>query len=85
MLLLPLLREYGPLKQGLRPNDIDVGIPTCSTLREYGPLKQGLRHSKSVAICYLVALREYGPLKQGLRLSTTSIPFSLKSSESMVH
>ena len=36
------LREYGPLKQGLRPSAV-CSLPSILRLREYGPLKQGLR------------------------------------------
>ena len=64
------LREYLPLKQGLRQhNGVWSKINECC-LREYLPLKQGLRHivnGSSKFLC-LSILREYLPLKQGLRL-----------------
>ena len=61
------LREYVPLKQGLRLLwNIAKGLLCC--LREYVPLKQGLRQIVFIFLLFLHYLREYVPLKQGLRL-----------------
>ena len=59
------LREYVPLKQGLRLALLKRNL-LHDELREYVPLKQGLR----LLCCSCIShnrLREYVPLKQGLR------------------
>ena len=71
------LREYVPLKQGLRPHRRSGSYEPLH-LREYVPLKQGLRLDLFVVICYCISLREYVPLKQGLRPRTISLYNSLK-------
>ena len=61
------LREYVPLKQGLRQGILKVIISNMG-LREYVPLKQGLRpRMKDSSNFHQCKLREYVPLKQGLR------------------
>ena len=59
------LREYVPLKQGLRHLFVSHLDPPL--LREYVPLKQGLRPTNDFRIIDTKTLREYVPLKQGLR------------------
>ena len=59
------LREYLPLKQGLRLIINFYHIIFC-ILREYLPLKQGLRQLAILSHCFFI-LREHLPLKQGLR------------------
>ena len=61
-----LLREYLPLKQGLRLLKFN-NIHNNMHLREYLPLKQGLRPTYLVVFINNGWLREYLPLKQGLR------------------
>ena len=60
------LREYVPLKQGLRLRGLSF-ITALSALREYVPLKQGLRRGIIYCTGAGIVLREYVPLKQGLR------------------
>ena len=60
------LREYVPLKQGLRRYETSF-LTTIYTLREYVPLKQGLRLAIPPRLEGGASLREYVPLKQGLR------------------
>ena len=68
MLQQRYLREYGPLKQGLRQSDTANSTKThysprvWSTKTRIKTLHLGISENKSY-------LREYGPLKQGLRLT----------------
>ena len=43
------IRDYDPLKQGLKHNSEHSSIILCH-IRDYDPLKQGLKHSKYFAI-----------------------------------
>ena len=72
------LRDYIPLKQGLRP--LRTRMPGNKVrLRDYIPLKQGLRPYIFLNTNWFhIKLRDYIPLKQGLRrrshdLSTYSV------------
>ena len=70
----PFLREYLPLKQGLRLK-LSVLNSKLKVLREYLPLKQGLRQSYGCFSLFLFHfLREYLPLKQGLRPYGRRVP-----------
>ena len=69
-----VLREYGPLKQGLR-HFYNPTLFQSRILREHGPLKQGLRLLSIILRPLSDSLREHGPLKQGLRRVFT--PFML--------
>ena len=39
-----LIKEYNPLKQGLRHNPVLDFADLLFPIKEYNPLKQGLRH-----------------------------------------
>ena len=81
---LLLLREYVPLKQGLRLCSL---FPRTSNqqLREYVPLKQGLRLANDELFEHKCQLREYVPLKQGLRRDHEFLMPTVVASESMFH
>ena len=68
---MSILREYLPLKQGLRHTRQKRDSKRAPVLREYLPLKQGLRPDPTGL--RLLWLREYLPLKQGLRPYPTGL------------
>ena len=65
-----MLREYGPLKQGLRLPYISATLGVCSSPRVWSTKTRIKTQQAESQDIYHVALREYGPLKQGLRPSS---------------
>ena len=80
---MSILREYLPLKQGLRHTRQKRDSKRAPVLREYLPLKQGLRPYPTGL--RLLWLREYLPLKQGLRQGSFCSFQALNISESIFH
>ena len=77
MLIPPHLREYLPLKQGLRPA-LSGSMHDASILREYLPLKQGLRLCCLCHfVCYVLFAQRVSSIKT--RIKTYKL---FKSSES---
>ena len=64
---LPLLREYVPLKQGLRPEN-NLRNTECVSTPRVCSTKTRIKTQKSRRAHPWMYLREYVPLKQGLRL-----------------
>ena len=68
MLQQRYLREYGPLKQGLRQSDTANSTKTHYSPRVWST-KTRIKTPTAVLHAPATILREYGPLKQGLRLT----------------
>gem|GEM_PF-5926669 len=79
---LKILREYHPLEQGLRLNNV-LSLISKLPIREYHPLEQGLRlASDLIKYLFFCVIREYHPLEQGLRLvKRISPPLKVKIRE----